>query len=39
MLSLGSLFEAKGIAITHVIAYSTVCPFLYYMNKKLENSH
>ena len=39
IISLGSLFEAKGIAIAHVLAYSTVCLFSFIMNKKLQNSH
>lgn len=39
MISLGSLFEAKGIAVTHVLAYSSVCVFSFIMNKKLQNSH
>ena len=37
MIILGSFFGAKGIAIAHVIAYSSVCLFAFIMNKRLEN--
>ena len=36
MIVLGTIFEAKGIAITHVISYSSLCLFYYIINKKIE---
>ena len=36
MIFLGTIFEAKGIAITHVISYSSLCLFYYVMTKKIE---
>ena len=36
MIVLGTIFEAKGIAITHVISYSSLCLFYYIVNKKTE---
>lgn len=39
MISLGSLFGAKGIAITHLISYSSLCLFSFIMNKKLQNTN
>ena len=38
MIVLGSLFGAKGIAITHVIAYSSACIFAFIMDRKFKNS-
>ena len=36
MIVLGTVFGAKGIAITHVISYSSLCLFYYIVNKKIE---
>ena len=36
MIVLGTIFEAKGIAITHVLSYSSLCLFYYLINKKID---
>ena len=36
MIVLGTVFGAKGIAVTHVISYSSLCLFYYIVNKKIE---
>tara|TARA_Y100000996_G_scaffold408894_1_gene388706 strand:- start:1707 stop:2858 length:1152 start_codon:yes stop_codon:yes gene_type:complete len=39
MISLGSLFGAQGIAVTHVMSYSSLCLFSYIMNKKISGTN
>ena len=36
MLILGSMFDAKGIAIAHLISHSSLCLFFYMIDKKTE---
>ena len=36
MISLGSLYGVTGIAVTHLLAYSTVCTVSYVMNKMVN---
>ena len=35
MIILGSLYGTTGIAIAHVLTYSSVCMYSYFMNKRL----
>ena len=36
MIILGSVYGVTGIAITHVLTYSSLCLFSYIMNKRLK---
>lgn len=38
MIILGTYYGVVGIAITHVLTYSSVCSFNYFMDKKLNKS-
>ena len=37
MIGLGSLYGATGIAITHVLTYSTMCTVSYVMNRMTKD--
>tara|TARA_Y100000590_G_scaffold454531_1_gene601511 strand:- start:695 stop:1828 length:1134 start_codon:yes stop_codon:yes gene_type:complete len=38
MIALGNLYGTVGIAVTHVLTYSSLCTFSYFMDKKIKIS-
>ena len=38
MVGLGSFYGTIGIAVTHVLTYSSLCTFSYFMDKKIKIS-